>query len=243
MELDTGATRSLIAKENFDKIFLNSINKPQIMPSLIKLKKYGNVEIKLIGETIVNVKLNNNFQKLTLLVVDESGPALFGRDWIHAFHLPILNSNVNSHILNNTDNSIVSSQDIDKLLNEFLNIFQPGLGTFKNVAADLYIDPNVAPRYLKARPVPYALKDKIDEELDFLVKEKIIEPVKYSKWACPIVQIVKPCGKICICGDYKITANKAIYCEKYPLPKPKELLSTLAGGQYFAKLDLRHSYN
>ena len=27
------------------------------------------------------------------------------------------------------------------------------------------------------------------------------------------------------------------------MPKPKELLSTLAGGQYFAKLDLSHAYN
>ena len=203
MELETGAARSLISKQKFDELFQHDVlSKPKICPSLTRLKKYGNVEIKLHGETKITVELQNTTKILILLVVDESGPALFGHDWIHAFNLPILNSKTNSNILHNVDNSKISTQDIENLLNKFSDIFQPGLGTFKNVEANLQIDPTVSPKYLKAQPVPYALKDKIDDELDFLVKEKIIEPVKYSKWACPIVPVVKPNGKIRICGDY-----------------------------------------
>ena len=51
------------------------------------------------------------------------------------------------------------------------------------------------------------LKEKIEEELDRLVSEKVIEPVKSSKWAAPIVPVVKQDGKIRICGDNKLTAN------------------------------------
>ena len=48
------------------------------------------------------------------------------------------------------------------------------------------------PLFVKARQVPYAIKEDIQKELDRLVKEDIYEPVPYSDWAYPIVSIPKP---------------------------------------------------
>ena len=45
-----------------------------------------------------------------------------------------------------------------------------------------------------------------------------------------------------ICGDYKLTANRASRMEHYPLPKVKNLFSTLAGGTLFTKLDMSQAY-
>ena len=45
-----------------------------------------------------------------------------------------------------------------------------------------------------------------------------------------------------ICGDYKLTANKASRFEQNPLPKVEDLFSTLAGGITFTKLDMSHAY-
>ena len=45
-----------------------------------------------------------------------------------------------------------------------------------------------------------------------------------------------------ICGDYKLTANKASLVEHYPIPKIDDLLSTLAGGVTFSHLDLSQAY-
>ena len=44
----------------------------------------------------------------------------------------------------------------------------------------------------KARPVPYAMKRKIEAELERLQKERTIEPVQFSEWAAPFVPIMKP---------------------------------------------------
>ena len=42
-----------------------------------------------------------------------------------------------------------------------------------------------------ARPLPYALKNKVDVEIDRLLAEKIIEPVEISECAAPVVPILK----------------------------------------------------
>ena len=45
-----------------------------------------------------------------------------------------------------------------------------------------------------------------------------------------------------ICGDYKVTVNRCIEEETYPLPNSEDLFATLAGGTLFSKLDLSHAY-
>ena len=43
-------------------------------------------------------------------------------------------------------------------------------------------------RFCKARPVPFALKHKVEAELDRLLKEGIVEAMKSAEWAAPIVK-------------------------------------------------------
>ena len=43
-------------------------------------------------------------------------------------------------------------------------------------------------------------------------------------------------------GDYKVTLNKLIQCDKYPVPRTEDLLATLNGAERFSKLDLGHAY-
>lgn len=63
-----------------------------------------------------------------------------------------------------------------------------------------------------------------------------------SEWAAPIVPVLKPDGTIRICGDYKVTVNKAAKPDVYPLPRVKDLFAILAGDKTFTKLDLAHAY-
>ena len=45
-----------------------------------------------------------------------------------------------------------------------------------------------------------------------------------------------------LCGDYKVTANKAIMTEHYTTLKIEEIFSRLAGAKYFVKLDMSEAY-
>ena len=57
-----------------------------------------------------------------------------------------------------------------------------------------YINVQVPPKLFKPQTVPFALKEKVEKELDGLQSLDIIEPIKYSKWAVPIVAIPKKDG-------------------------------------------------
>ena len=62
--------------------------------------------------------------------------------------------------------------------------------------AKLTLKEGAKPRYWRPRPVPFALKDVIEKELDSLQSAGIIEPVVYSEWATPIVLIPKKNGRM-----------------------------------------------
>ena len=94
----------------------------------------------------------------------------------------------------------------------------------------------------KARPVPYALRDKIEQGLKRLEKEGTIEPVPFSEWATPIDPIMKQDGTMRICGDYKLTVNKVLKLDAYLILKLDDLYYKLAWGTTFTELDLGHAY-
>ena len=57
------------------------------------------------------------------------------------------------------------------------------LGKSSNITAAFHLKEQAAPRFCNARPVPYALGRKIEDELNRLQQEGIIEPVPFSEWA------------------------------------------------------------
>ncbi|KAK9513169.1 hypothetical protein VZT92_026728 [Zoarces viviparus] len=95
---------------------------------------------------------------------------------------------------------------------------------------------------LRDRPLPFAMKDRVEQELRKLEEANIISPVKHSEWAAPIVPVVKKDKSLRLCGDYKVSANQAVETETYPLPHLEELLATLSGGKIFSKIDLATAY-
>ena len=97
--------------------------------------------------------------------------------------------------------------------------------------------------FRKARTVPYALKEKIEETLDKMVEDKILTPVEHSQFASPIVPVLKPDSTVRICGDYKSTLNPQLEAKQYPLPCVDECFHPMRGGQQFSKLDIRQAYN
>ena len=125
----------------------------------------------------------------------------------------------------------ISDPVLGILLSQYTDVFSQGIGTMKDTVVSIKLKENVVPRFCKARPVPYALKDRIESELNRLIESGIYQPVSYSKWAAPIVPVMKDDGTVRICGDYKQTVNREAICDNYPVPKAEDLFARLNGGQ------------
>ena len=45
------------------------------------------------------------------------------------------------------------------------------------------------------------------------------------------------------CANFKLTANRAVKLDSYPLPRAQDIFAQLSGGQVFSTLDLAQAYN
>lgn len=82
------------------------------------------------------------------------------------------------------------------------------------------------PKFYKSRPVPFALKPKIENEIKRFIENKVLIP---TKGATLIVPILKPNGGLRICGDFKVTLN--------PYLKIQWNIFTAASRKKFSKID------
>jgi len=140
------------------------------------------------------VKYNNQETTLPLVVVDGSGPPLFGRKWLR-------------NIILDWKEVKAVSIGLESLLEQYHSLFAEELGTMKNVTAKLSVDPEAKPKFCRTRSAPYALREAIEKNLDRLQNLEVLEKVKYSDWATPIVPVPKPDGSVRLCGDFKVTVN------------------------------------
>ena len=101
----------------------------------------------------------------------------------------------------------------------------------KGVEAKIHVDPDATPIFHKARSVPFALRSKVEEELEHLQEQEIIEPVQFSDWTALILPVIKSVGHVRICGDYKVTVNRVEWLDKYPLPRIDDLIASLSGSK------------
>ena len=81
MEIDTGASLSLISEETYQHTWSREAT-PPLLPSQAHLRTYTAEAIQTLGRIEVEVSINNQTKQLSLEVVQGSGPSLLGIDWL-----------------------------------------------------------------------------------------------------------------------------------------------------------------
>ncbi|XP_048480662.1 uncharacterized protein K02A2.6-like [Plutella xylostella] len=225
-EVDTGSKISAISKNIYNKYFPNK----KIVNKQLRLRSYTGDIIEPLGYITVHVTFERHSAKLDLYVIENGGPPLMGRSWIRELNV----TSIPCHSLSEDDPLLQQLRD------EFLTVFAGGLGTYRSRMRFHLADET--PVFVKARPLPLALRPRVEQELERLQREGVIYKVERSDYGTPIVPVVKSNGDIRVCGDYKITINKLLKEFHYPLPRIDEIFTALGGGEQYTKLDLSHAY-
>uniref|UniRef100_A0A3B3RQE8 ribonuclease H n=1 Tax=Paramormyrops kingsleyae TaxID=1676925 RepID=A0A3B3RQE8_9TELE len=227
MEVDSGAACSLISEHTYRSLWPSK--PPEMHADSGVLKQWSKATLDVKGRIFVEVLFKGTRNTLPLFIIGGQGTCLLGQDWFEALGISV--EGVHR----------VQFQTMENILTEYAEVFQD-IGVCRMPPISIDIDSMVTPRFFKARPVPFALRPQLDEELDKLVAQGIFEPVRHARWATPIVAVAKKDGGLRICGDYRCTVNTAVKPDVYPIPIASELFSKLAGGVVFTKLDLKQAY-
>ena len=196
----------------------------------VKLKAYNGVQIQVYEEVWLPVVYDQQKRVLPLIVVDGDGPPLLGRNWLKELQL-----NWHNIFL------VSKTETLSEILRRHDKVFNKGLGTIEGFKADIKLQDDANSVFCKAQPVPYALCQKVQEELDPLESQGVVKKVEQSDWASPIVCVPKKGGSISICGDFKVPINRVLLDDPYPLPDAEDVFATLGSGTLFSKIDLSNA--
>ncbi len=210
-ELDSGASSTLIHETAIRRC-------PMLYPPQISFISATGHKVQVRRLFMAEVEHDGEVYQMPVHVFKgEPRTNLLGRNWINC--MPTLLAHIHSL----------------KATLELKNLQQKHASVFGNENHPIIYGPTAKfefkagchPRFFKARPVPFAMAPKVEEELDRLIKTNVIKPVVCSDWAAPIFPVLKSDGKIRICRDNKLTANQAIKLNPYPLPRIEDLYAKL----------------
>ena len=234
MEVDTGAERSTIPAALFEEK-LRTVCK--LVPSQVTLRQYDQTQLKVVGQCKANLQIGKQHLTGTFIIVDiPSKHPLLGRDLLTEMGIT-MDTVLNQEPLETF--AVQQTWGADDIVTEYNDLFKKELGLLRDMEADVAVEQTATPRFHRSRPVPFALRDNLEEALRAQVEAGELIPVERSEWAAPIVVVQKKDGGVRICGDFKVTINPMICPQVYPLPTPDEMFSALANGESFTRLDLR----
>ena len=182
MELDTGASLSVIGESTYQSIFRDN---HRLYSTDVTLCLYNGQELPILSSTYVHVQCEGQTAMLPLIVVKGAGASLIRRNWLE--HIRINWAAVHSLQLD---------CGIEQLVQKHALLLREETGLLKGTSAKFFVSLEARLKFFKPRRVSYTLKEKVEHELDRLKEDGIIEPVTFSEWAALIVSVVKTNSKI-----------------------------------------------
>ena len=167
MELDTGSALSIIP----DCVFCHHLSRLPLSPTSVVLKTYSVERIKPLGVISVDVESNGQHHDVKALIVKTDRPPLFGRDWLQYIRIDW------SHVHCLASSTASTQHRRDELLERHSAVFGDDRGRFRHCKGRLHLVDGAKPRFFKARPLPYTLRDKVATELDRLENDGILTKV------------------------------------------------------------------
>ena len=222
-KIDTGAQVNILSQADYQQLQ----QKSQLHPSIVKLSAYNGSAIPVAGKSVLNLHYKGKSYSVLFIIVDIDATPILGLATCSLLNLirRVIQINDSMHTL---------------MTGKFKNCF----GEIRKLSGvhHITIDPAVPPVIHPPRKLAIALREKLDQELQRMVKMGIITPVhEPTDWVNSLVVVEKPNGKLRICLDPK-DLNKAIKRHHVHLPTTEEILASMSNARLFTKLDASNAY-
>lgn len=229
-KLDTGAEISIL---NYDT-YLKCKSFVNLVPSNVIISGFGNQPVTPVGQIDLPCKMNDEFCHITCHVVKDQVPNLLSLNELIRLNLV--------RRIDNLDGNAHARKDAMSLLQEFEDVFT-GVGKLP-IEVSLKIHPNSIPVAHAPRPIPVALKSKVEAKLNELETDGIIEkipPGTPTPWCSAMHIVPKKDGQVRITIDPQ-DLNQVLMREYYPSRTVEEIAQQLSGTKLMTVLDAHQGY-
>lgn len=251
MEVDTGACQTVISEDDKNKYFPNEI----VQHYKSSLSVVTGDPVTISGYICVTLLKGTEKHSVIIVIIKTKRKfrPLIGRTWLDILYPGwrtfFLSGARKVSQMDNKLNPIAPCPAFDKekfvrnLVADYPNVFaRSSTGAIKDFKVEINLKENAKPIFYKPYSMPYSLRERTEKELNRLVSLGILYPVRHSKWATPMIPVEKPNNEIRICGDCKVTINKFLSKDHYPMPQIEDILANVAGSKFFCVLDLREAF-
>ncbi len=152
---------------------------------------------------------------------------------------PISSDETIADVKVNPDLTPEQKKDVQNLLEEFSDIFTTLPGCTNLVQHEIKLTTD-EPIRAKSYPLPYSMRDVIDQEIDQMLKMDVIRPSK-SPYAAPPVIVKKPDGSNRFCVNF-MKLNSYTVFDSEPMPDPEAIYMKMKGKKYRSKVDCSKGY-
>ncbi|KAL4713683.1 hypothetical protein ACJJTC_004214 [Scirpophaga incertulas] len=168
---DTGAQINVLGINDLKKI-VDDDRRIKLSETKIMIEVFGGTKIVPLGKVKLNIAVKNDECKINteFIIIKEKVRPILGLSSLIA--LKLLNNMKKAETITNINTK-------DTIINNNCELFQ-GVGEFKN-PLKLRVQPGVEPVVRPPRRVPNALRSRLADKLDALVKHKIIDKVDHPK--------------------------------------------------------------
>jgi len=191
-EIDTGSPISAMSYKNY--LNVKELNKLSLIDTKRSFKSYQGD--KMIPKGMINVKVKfKGLEKVVeLFIMDGDSEPIAGRDWLKILDIIKFDKDDKELMINSVVDA--SKSEYEKIIREFDSVFSDKLGKYNGCKVKLHLKEGAKPVYCKPYPVPYALQEKIEKEINRLVEDDVFEPVESSDRATPVVPVLKSNGQV-----------------------------------------------
>ena len=149
--------------------------------------------------------------------------------------------------LEEMDLSAEQKSELKELLWEFRSCFSlhsGDLGRCNMFQANIELKPDAQPKWIANRPIAYALRPVVDEQIKSMLASGVIEPYKGdTPWNSPIMVVRKPNSeefRFVSDGRY---VNSQTLPDTYEIPTMHRVLDELKDCNYLSSMDITCSFN
>ena len=193
---------------------------------MVKVSAYNGSAIPVAGKSVLNLHYKGKCYSVMVIIVDIDVTPILGLATCSLLNLI-------KHVMQINDS-------MHTLMTESSRLALEKSGT--PWCAPYHHSSSCAPVIHPPHNLPFALREKLDQELKRMVKMGIIKPVhEPTDWVNSLAVVEKPNGKLRICLDPK-DLTKAIKRHHFHFPTTEEILASMSNAHLFTKLDASNAY-